>query len=55
MPADDDEDFYARRAQEELDMASKSNDPAAKAVHLDLASRYATLRERAARQAVGDD
>lgn len=43
------EAYYARRAQEELDLASAASDPAKKASHLNLAAEYATARERAAR------
>ncbi len=45
-----DEAYYARRAAEELDSASKAFDVSAKKIHLDLAARYATLRELAARR-----
>ena len=40
--------YYARRAVQELEMAATSIDPAVKAIHLNMAARYATLRELAA-------
>jgi hypothetical protein len=43
----DDGRYYARRAEDELRLAAGARDRAVKAVHLDMASRYATLRERA--------
>lgn len=43
------EAYYARRAQEELDLAREATDQAEKAAHLNLAAEYATARERAAR------
>lgn len=43
------EAYYARRVEEELDLASATIDPAEKAAHLNLAAEYATARERAAR------
>lgn len=49
LPEESDEDYFARRAQQELDLAAEATDPAIKAIHLDLAARYATQRERAAR------
>lgn len=49
MPEEIDEDFFARRAQQELDIAAVTIEPAIKAIHLNLAARYATQRERAAR------
>jgi hypothetical protein len=48
MTVEGDDEFYTRRAQQELDLAASSDDPAIKAVHLDMAGRYATLRQRAA-------
>ncbi|MBB4619643.1 hypothetical protein [Sphingomonas abaci] len=48
MTDESDEDFFARRAQQEVDLAAATNDPAIKAIHLNLAARYATQRERAA-------
>jgi hypothetical protein len=44
-----DQAYYARRAQEELDLASATADPAMKAFHLNRAAEFATKRERAAR------
>lgn len=49
MAEEDDEAFYARRAQQALELAAASEDPAVKAIHLNLAACYATQRERAAR------
>lgn len=50
VPVDEtNEAYYARRAQEELDLASAASDRAEKEAHLNLASEYATARERAAR------
>jgi hypothetical protein len=40
--------YYARRAQQEVDAAASATDPAVKKIHLNLASKYATLRERSA-------
>lgn len=42
-----DGEFYAVRAQQELDMAALATDPSVKKLHLDMAAEYATLRERA--------
>lgn len=47
-----DQAYYARRAQEELDLASATADPAMKATHLNRAAEFATKRERAARSAM---
>lgn len=47
MEAIDDDRYYAMRAQQELDMAALATDPVVKALHLNLAAEYATLRERA--------
>jgi hypothetical protein len=49
LAEEDDETYYARRAQQELDLAAAATDPAIKAIHLDLAGRYAAHREHAAR------
>lgn len=38
--------YYAMRAQQELDMAALTTDPIVKALHLNMAAEYATLRER---------
>ncbi|HEX7883609.1 MAG TPA: hypothetical protein VF499_12830 [Afipia sp.] len=46
MPVETDEQYYARRAQQELDLAQASDDPAVKAAHLNMAAEYATRRER---------
>jgi hypothetical protein len=45
---------YARKAQEQLDLAAAATDPAKKAGHLDRAAHYATLRERAVRASSPD-
>jgi hypothetical protein len=42
----DDDQHYTKRAQQELDLAASTTDPALKTHHLDMAGRYATLRER---------
>ncbi len=42
----DDVRYYAKRAEDELRLAAGATDTAVKAVHLDMAARYATLRER---------
>jgi hypothetical protein len=47
MPAD--ADFYAGEVERELALAARCPDRAGKAVHLNRASQFATLRERAAR------
>lgn len=44
-----DQRYYARRAEQELDLASATTDPAVKAFHLNRAAEFATKRERAAR------
>ncbi|MBD8548272.1 hypothetical protein IFT82_16215 [Sphingomonas sp. CFBP 8760] len=49
MTIEGNEQYYARRVEQELGLASATLDPAAKAIHLNLAARYATLRERAVR------
>ena len=49
MTPENDQTYYQRRAEQELAIASAADDPSIKAIHLDLASRYATLRELAAR------
>lgn len=41
--------YYVGRADQHLDLANRSGDPEVKRVHLDIASRYATLRELAER------
>ncbi len=38
--------YYARRAQEELELAALASDRDTKATHLNRAARFATLRER---------
>lgn len=47
MADETDEQYYARRALRELDLAAAADDRGVKAVHLNLAARYATLREQA--------
>lgn len=42
-----DHQYYALRTQQELDMAALATDPTVKALHLNMAAEYATLRERA--------
>lgn len=42
----EDESYYTRRAQEELDFAAATSDPDVKATHLNRAAQYATARER---------
>ena len=49
MAVEESEEYYERRAQQELDLAAAATDRAVKIIHLDLAGRYATLRELAAR------
>jgi hypothetical protein len=39
--------YYELRAQQELDMAAQTTDPIVKALNLNMAAEYATLRERA--------
>ncbi len=46
MTIEGNEQYYARRVGQELEMAAAATDPAVKATHLNLAARYATLRER---------
>lgn len=45
MPSDDAPDYRAM-AERELGLAAEATDPAAKALHLNAAARYATLGER---------
>lgn len=47
MEAKSDKQYYAWRAQQELDMAAVATDHIVKALHLNMAAEYATLRERA--------
>lgn len=47
MESKSDHQYYALRAQQELDMAAVATDPTVKALHLNMAAEYATLRERA--------
>lgn len=49
MTLENDQTYYQRRAEQQLSIASAVADPSIKAIHLDLASRYATLHELAAR------
>jgi hypothetical protein len=46
MAAITDDQYYLMRAQQELDMAALATDPIAKTLHLNMAAKYATLRER---------
>lgn len=48
MAPEDDRTYYERRAETELVNASRASDRSVKVIHLDLASRYATLSELAA-------
>ena len=43
----DNEQYYLLRAQQELDMATQAKDPIVIKLHLDMAARYAALRELA--------
>ncbi|MET4595037.1 MULTISPECIES: hypothetical protein [unclassified Sphingomonas] len=43
----DNEQYYSLRAQQELDMAALAKDPIVKTLHLNMAARYAALRELA--------
>ena len=43
----DDGRYYARRVEDELRLAAGATDRVVKAVHLDMAARYASLREQA--------
>jgi hypothetical protein len=47
MGAVTDDQYYMIRAEQELDMAALATDPIVKALHLNMAAEYATLRERA--------
>lgn len=47
MGAITDDQYYLMRTQQELDMAALATDPIVKALHLNMAAEYATLRERA--------
>jgi len=47
MGAITDDEYYMLRAQQELDMAALASDLTVKALHLNMAAEYATLRERA--------
>lgn len=51
MTLESDWAYYQRRAHQQLSIASRATDPAIKAIHLNLAARYATLSELAAREA----
>ncbi|MES3110131.1 hypothetical protein [Sphingomonas aurantiaca] len=46
MAAITDDQYYLMRAQQELDMAALATDPIVKTLHLNMAAKYATLRER---------
>ena len=45
-----DEAYWARRAEQQLALAKAAAGPAIKAIHLNLASRYAAQRELAERE-----
>ncbi len=45
MPGETDDEYHARRAQQELDLAASAIDPEVKALHLSMAARYANLLE----------
>jgi hypothetical protein len=47
MGAVTDDQYSMIRAEQELDMAALATDPIVKALHLNMAAEYATLRERA--------
>lgn len=49
METEHSEEYLARRAQQQLDLAAAASDPAIKKIHLDLAADYATRRERTAK------
>jgi hypothetical protein len=40
------DDYHAKREQQERELAAASIDPSVKAIHLELAERYADLRHR---------
>lgn len=40
-----DDRYYVRRAQQELDLAAAAADRSVKALHLNVAVRYASMRE----------
>lgn len=42
-----DEQYFARRVQQELDLAAATADQSVKAIHLNMAARYATMGELA--------
>ena len=46
MTMEGSERYYAGRVNQELELASRASEPVVKAVHLNAAARYATLRER---------
>ena len=45
MPSESDDAYHARRAQQELDLAASAIDPEVKGLHLNMAARYAAMRE----------
>ena len=49
MNVENPETYYTRRAQQELDLASATVDPAIKKIHLNLAGRFAAQSELAVR------
>lgn len=48
MNAKANDQYYAMRAQQELDMAAVATDVNVKVLHLNMAAQYANLREQAA-------
>jgi hypothetical protein len=46
MDLEEDVRFYSRRALQELDLAASSVSLPIKALHLNMAARYVTMRER---------
>lgn len=49
MPELNSSDYYRRRAQQSRDYAVSAHSPEVRAIHLDLASRYADLLQKAER------
>lgn len=46
MAVNTNDQYYARRAQQERDMAALATDRAIKALHLKMAAEYTNLKER---------
>lgn len=55
MTMEGSEQYYAARTNRELELASRAVDPVVKAVHLNTAARYATLRERSEQSSVASN